>query len=460
MSDVAISVRNLTKTYKLYRQPVDRLKEALHPLKKTYHKNFNALNDVSFDIKRGETVGIIGRNGSGKSTLLKLITGVVTPTSGRAIVRGRVAAILELGAGFNGEMSGLDNIYLNNTINGIPAAETKKRVQQIVDFAELGDFIYQPLKSYSSGMKARLAFAAAINIEPDILIVDEALSVGDAAFQRKCFAKMEQIREAGATILFVSHSEGSIVSLCSRAIWISNGEQIIDGAPKLVTGLYMKNASKKVIKKAAVQKEYACLVEKDNNAKKQTAVDEKNKTDTIKEIKEKQSIKTDKSRLDGQPTILEEYFDPKLKPTSTIYYEEKGARISDVKITTLDGREVNILKQGEKYTLHYKVNFTDMSDKVILGVSVCTKSGVVLFSGNYPGNKNYESMLANEVSVSWEFLCSFLEGHYFFTVGVFGESNMFMARIKDAYMCRVVNNNNVQLNGLIDVKLKGAVVYV
>ena len=222
----------------------------------------------------------------------------------------------------------------------------------------------------------------------------------------------------------------------------------------------MKNASKKVIKKAAVQKEYACLVEKDNNAKKQTAVDEKNKTDTIKEIKEKQSIKTDKSRLDGQPTILEEYFDPKLKPTSTIYYEEKGARISDVKITTLDGREVNILKQGEKYTLHYKVNFTDMSDKVILGVSVCTKSGVVLFSGNYPGNKNYESMLANEVSVSWEFLCSFLEGHYFFTVGVFGESNMFMARIKDAYMCRVVNNNNVQLNGLIDVKLKGAVVYV
>lgn len=455
MSDVAISVRNLTKTYKLYRQPVDRLKEALHPLKKSYHKDFNALDNISFDIKRGETVGIIGRNGSGKSTLLKLITGVITPTSGRATVRGRVSAILELGSGFNGEMSGLDNIYLNNTINGIPASETKKRVQQIVDFAELDDFIHQPLKTYSSGMKARLAFAVAINVEPDILIVDEALSVGDAAFQRKCFAKMEQIREAGATILFVSHSEGSIVSLCSRAIWISNGVQILDGEPKLVTGLYMKNANQNVIKKEAVQKEYADLVKKDNNAKKQTAVDEKSKTDTVKEIKEKQSIKTDKSRLDGQPTILEEYFDPTLKPTSTIYYEENGAKISDVRITTLDGRVVNVLNQGEQYTLNYKVKFTEQDNRVILGISLCAKNGVVLFSGNYPGIKSYESMPAKEVLVSWDFLCSFLEGYYFFTVGVFDENNMFMARIKDACMCRVINNNNKQLTGLVDVKLKG-----
>lgn len=419
MSDFAISVRNLTKTYKLYRQPVDRLKEALHPLKKSYHKDFNALDNVSFDIKRGETVGIIGRNGSGKSTLLKLITGVVTPTSGRAIVRGRVSAILELGSGFNGDMSGLENIYLNNTINGIPASETKKRVQQIIDFAELGDFIRQPLKTYSSGMKARLSFAVAINVEPDILIVDEALSVGDAAFQRKCFAKMEQIREAGATILFVSHSESSIVSLCNRAIWISNGEQIIDGDPKLVTGLYMKHANKKKVEKNIVNNEYQQL--------------EKNKK---KYEDKKESVK---NTIEDS---IEEYFDPKLTPKSTIYYDERGAKISDIKVTTLAGMQVNVLTQGKEYIYSYQVTPEYKLGNVQLGFLIKTINGAQLGGCAYPSKEKYIESLNNKVIVKFHFMCNLNDGQYFFNAGLLAqidEKHDYAHRVLDAYMIKVVS---------------------
>lgn len=419
MSDVAISVRNLTKTYKLYRHPVDRLKEALHPFKKSYHEDFNALNNVSFDIKRGETVGIIGRNGSGKSTLLKLITGVVTPTSGRAIVHGRVSAILELGSGFNGEMSGLDNIYLNNTINGIPASETKKRVQQIVDFAELGDFIYQPLKTYSSGMKARLAFAVAINVEPDILIVDEALSVGDAAFQRKCFAKMEQIREAGATILFVSHSEGSIVSLCSRAIWISNGEQIIDGDPKLVTGLYMKNANKKKVEKNIVHNECQQL--------KKTTKEKEDKIEIIKDTIE-DSIK--------------EYFDPKLKPKSSVYYDERGAKISDVKVTSLDGKEVNVLIQGKEYIYKYQVTPEYKIENVQFGFLIKAINGTPLGGCAYPSKDTYIEHLNEQKIVKIHFMCDLNDGQYFLNAGVLAKIDdkiEYAHRVLDAYMIKVIS---------------------
>ena len=206
--NVAIKVNNLTKSYKLYAQPIDRLKESLNLFGKKYHKDFNAVKGLSFEIKKGETVGIIGRNGCGKSTLLKMITNVLTPSSGRVIVHGHISAILELGAGFNPEMTGLENIYLNTSINGFSKEQTDQKIEEILEFSELDEFIQQPIKTYSSGMKARLAFAVAINAEPNILIVDEALSVGDAAFQRKCFAKMEEIRANGATVLFVSHSEG------------------------------------------------------------------------------------------------------------------------------------------------------------------------------------------------------------------------------------------------------------
>lgn len=435
--NVAIRVQNLTKTYKLYDKPVDRLKESLHPFKKKYHKDFHALDGLSFEIKKGETVGIVGKNGSGKSTLLKIITGVLTPTNGRVTVRGKVSAILELGAGFNPEMTGLENVYLNTSINGMSKNDTDKKIDEIVAFAELGEFIHQPIKTYSSGMKARLAFAVSISVEPDILIVDEALSVGDAAFARKCFAKMEEIRANGATILFVSHSVGSVVSLCNRAIWISNGTQILDGVPKLVTGLYIKHVSEKKIDKKQIEKKYASLA----NVK----VEQKHKT----HLHQSSSV----SNHEVQKNVLiEEFYDPALKPKSTIYYEEKGAKISDVMITTLDGKKVNVLVQGKEYVYSYKVSPNRTLKNVRFAFMIKRVDGVPLGGGLYPSKDKFLDFVGNTQEVNIRFRCTLNEGEYFFNCGVrafIDGKNDFVHRIIDAAMVKVLDASN-QVVGSVD----------
>ena len=237
MEDITIDVRNVVKTYKLYNRPMDRLKESL--IKKScYHKDFNAVNDISFSVNRGETVGIIGKNGAGKSTLLKMITGVLTPTSGSINLSGTVSALLELGTGFDAERSGIDNIYLNGRINGLSKQEIDSSVEKILDFADIGDFIYQPIKTYSSGMLVRLAFATAINVNPEILIVDEALSVGDVRFQQKCYRKIREFKEKG-TVLFVSHDTGAITSFCDRVIWLDDGKIYKSGRPMEIIEEYL-----------------------------------------------------------------------------------------------------------------------------------------------------------------------------------------------------------------------------
>lgn len=239
MSENIIEVKNLTKTYKIYDKPVDRLKEALSPTKKTYCKDFNALDNISFTVKRGENIGIVGTNGSGKSTLLKIITGVLSPTSGEVIVNGKISALLELGAGFNPEYTGIENIYLNGTMMGFTSEQMDVKVDDIIKFADIGDFVHQPVKTYSSGMFARLAFAVAINVEPDILIVDEALSVGDTRFQMKCMKKMKEMMSGGTTVLFVSHDVNAIKRFCTRAIWINKGVSRDDGDIDRVTDKYL-----------------------------------------------------------------------------------------------------------------------------------------------------------------------------------------------------------------------------
>jgi len=238
-NNIAIKVKNLTKIYHLYDKPQDRLKEALNPFKKSYHHDFYAMNDVSFEIKKGETVGIIGKNGAGKSTLLKMITGVLTPTSGSIEVNGKIASLLELGAGFNPEMNGLENIYLNGTLMGFTHKEMGSKIDAILEFADIGEFIHQQVKTYSSGMFARLAFSVSINVEPDILIVDEALSVGDARFQSKCIRKMEEIAKLGTTIVFVSHDMQSVKKFCKYAIWLNDGKIVKDGKPDKILEDYM-----------------------------------------------------------------------------------------------------------------------------------------------------------------------------------------------------------------------------
>lgn len=225
----SIQIENLTKVYHLYDKNTDRIRETFHIGHKKYSKDHYALKNITLDIKKGESIGIVGTNGSGKSTLLKLITGIVTPTQGSLQTNGKVAALLELGAGFNPEYTGIENIYLNGIMMGYSEEEMKERVPAIVEFADIGEFIDQPVKSYSSGMFARLAFAVSIHVEPDILIVDEALSVGDTRFQVKCIDKMRQLQQEGTTILFVTHATEQIKRFCTRAIWIKEGEIRDDG---------------------------------------------------------------------------------------------------------------------------------------------------------------------------------------------------------------------------------------
>jgi teichoic acid transport system ATP-binding protein len=248
MSEYAIDIKNITKTYNMYKKPSDRFKEALNPLKKNYHDLFYALKDVTLQIKKGEMIGFVGENGSGKSTILKIITGVLTPTSGTMTIDGKISALLELGSGFNPEYSGYENIFLNGMVLGFSREEMQERVQDVINFADIGDHLYQPVKTYSSGMFVRLAFAVAINVDPDILIVDEALAVGDLEFQLKCMEKFTEIKNSGKTILFVSHDVNSIRRFCDRTFWLKNGEVVEAGDTMDVTTNYENFLKKKSIK--------------------------------------------------------------------------------------------------------------------------------------------------------------------------------------------------------------------
>ncbi len=235
-----IQVKDLVKVYKLYDKPKDRMKEALGFGKKQTHRQHFALKGVNIDIYRGETVGIIGTNGSGKSTILKIITGVLNPTEGQVTVNGRISALLELGAGFNMEYNGIENVYLNGTMMGFSEKEIEKKLPEILEFADIGDYVYQPVRTYSSGMFVRLAFAVAINIEPEILIVDEALSVGDVFFQAKCYHKFEEFKRMGKTIVFVSHDLSSISKYCDRVLLLNQGTLLGEGSPKEMIDAYKR----------------------------------------------------------------------------------------------------------------------------------------------------------------------------------------------------------------------------
>lgn len=239
--EIVIQTDNLCKIYKLYANHTDRLKEAVNILRRgrKYHKDFYALRDVGLQVKKGEMLGIIGKNGSGKSTLLKIISGVLASSSGAVEVKGKIAALLELGVGFNPDMTGRENIYLSGTLLGYSKDEIDYKLGGIIAFADIGEFIYQPVKTYSSGMLVRLGFALAINVDPDILIIDESLAVGDIRFQQKCFRKIKDFRERDKTILFVSHDIGAVNNFCSKAVWLKEGELFRSGKPEEVTKEYV-----------------------------------------------------------------------------------------------------------------------------------------------------------------------------------------------------------------------------
>ena len=320
MSDIAISVNSLTKVYKLYNKPIDRLKETLSISKKRLSRDHYALNDINFEIKKGETVGIIGTNGSGKSTILKIITGVLNPTYGSVDIDGRISALLELGAGFNPEYSGIENVYLNGMMIGFSREEIDEKLDAILAFADIGDFVYQPVKTYSSGMFVRLAFAVAINIDPEILIVDEALSVGDVFFQAKCYNKFEEFKKMGKTILIVSHDLGSITKYCDKVILLNNGVLLKEGEPKEIVDLY-----KKILVNG-----------QDTNADVQTSEVEANN-------KVCNSINSYKNYMNINDNIQD--------------YGDGGAIIYDYGIIDNDGNITNTLVKGKKFKIVMKVRF-------------------------------------------------------------------------------------------------------
>lgn len=343
--DIAISVNDVSKMYKLYDNPMDRLKESLGLSRKKKYKEHYALNHVSFQVHKGETVGIIGTNGSGKSTILKIITGVLSPTGGEVSVNGRISALLELGAGFNGEYSGLENVYLNGSMIGFSREEIDAKLQSILDFADIGEFIHQPVKTYSSGMFVRLAFAVAINIDPEILIVDEALSVGDVFFQAKCYRKFEEFKEMGKTILFVSHDLSSIGKYCDRVVLLNKGEKLAEGGAKEMVNLYRRVLVN--------QYDDADLEEDAENAE---AGQDGQLTDGTagENVSKKEHAgggRAMKDSLNLNPKVLE--------------YGSKLGEIVDFAIRDDTGMITNVIEKGKEFSVQMKVRFqADVNDPI------------------------------------------------------------------------------------------------
>ena len=362
MSEYAIKVNDVCKVYKLYEKPSLRIKEALSLTKKQYHKDFEALKSVSFSIEKGEMLGIIGKNGAGKSTILKIITGVLTPTSGNIEINGKISALLELGAGFNPEYTGIENVYLNGTMIGFTKEEMDSKIDDIIGFADIGDFIYQPVKTYSSGMFARLAFAVAINVEPDILIVDEALSVGDVFFQAKCYKKLEDLKNSGKTILFVTHDMGSVMKYCNRAIIFNHGSIIARGKPADMIDIY-----KKIL-----------VGQYDGVEKEKDVEDNKKVSDDVDQLINKESPT---EMVSGQ-TINGNWKDYMLINPNSQIYGDKRAQIIDFGIFDESGQVTNTIYKFKEFSVKMKIKFNENIENPIFAFSIKDIKGTELTGTN------------------------------------------------------------------------------
>jgi lipopolysaccharide transport system ATP-binding protein len=458
---IAIRVRDVSKHYVMFARPEDRLKQMVMPrLQRVlgkppahYFKDFAALNGISFDIRRGETVGIVGRNGSGKSTLLQIVCGTLQPSGGNIEVNGRIAALLELGAGFNPEFTGRENVYLNAAILGLPRAEIDARFEAIARFADIGDFIDQSVKTYSSGMYVRLAFATAINIDPDILVVDEALAVGDEAFQRKCFARIEEIKDKGGTILFVSHAAQTIVQLCDRAMLIDGGELILEGKPKLVTSQYQRLMGASAGAAARIRREITTLKDAPALHMRRSAVELLHE-ETDKSFDE--STPRDSSTIPAEkPQDVVEFFDHSLRSEPTVF-EERGAHIRDAQLMTLGGEPVNVLHLGKRYRFQYHVDFLQEAMNVGFGMILRTIDGLGLCGAHTSFSDVFRMphiTAGTTVQADFEFSCLVLPGVYYFSCGVLGSvtgEEIQMHRIIDILPCRIVHHGELIAGGKFD----------
>ena len=406
MQKVAIKVTNVSKIYKLYDTPAARMKDALGLARKKNYREHAALHDVTLEIKKGETVGIIGTNGSGKSTLLKIITGVIRQTEGEVEVDGRISALLELGAGFNMEYTGIENVYLQGDMMGFSRQEIEQKMEDILGFADIGDFVHQPVKTYSSGMFVRLAFAVAINIEPEVLIVDEALSVGDVFFQAKCYRKFEEFKKQGKTILFVSHDLGSITKYCDRAILLNKGRKVMEGTPKEAVDRYKMAL---VEQEEADCREHASLWEAGADSGKW------------------------REKLPLNPDTLE--------------YGDKKAEIVDFAIMDKTGKVTNIIEKGDPFTVKVKVKFAEDVAEPVFAFTFKNLMGIEITGTNTMfENEGVEPRKAGDVqSVAFTQRMVLQGGEYLLSLGCTGyEHETFQVhhRLYDVCSLTVISNKN------------------
>ena len=454
-NNIVIQVQNVAKAYTIWSSPAARLhgpllgrvgqmpflpsstRKLCNRLSHESFRSFHALRNVSFTVRQGESVGIIGRNGSGKSTLLQVLAGTLEPSEGMVSVKGKVAALLELGSGFNMEFTGRENVEMYSTVLGLSREEIRDKFAEIEAFAEIGEFIDEPIKTYSSGMVLRLAFAVQAVINPDILIVDEAFSVGDEAFQRKCYARIHALQERGGTFLFVSHSVGAVIELCQRAILLEGGELLIDGPPKLVVARYHKLLFAPAESRAAICQEIRELHQQGAS-----------------HMQELLSV-APAAATPSKPRAAEDFHDPGLVPKSTVVYPSRGAIIENPQIRRPDGRIVNVLNRGEEYVYTYFVKFTEARRDVRFGMLIKTVSGYELGGAtSHTRDSSLESVTPGSVvKVEFPFHCSLAPGVYFLNAGVLGSiesEEVFLHRLIDVAMFRVQPEDGLLATAVVD----------
>jgi len=432
MTGLAVKFQDVSKFYKLYASPRERLKEALNPFGKKLHKEFYALRNISFELEQGKILGIIGKNGCGKSTLLKLICQVLVPNKGTIQVSGSISALLELGAGFNPQFTGLDNVFFYGTILGFSREYMQERLDDILAFADIGEFIHQPIKTYSSGMRARLAFAVATEIDSDILIVDEVLSVGDAIFQRKCYAKINSMFKNNKTVILVSHNRNAIISLCDKALLLDGGELLCSGDTEEVVQEYEILCNRKY------------LEDRDNTKK------------TTRKIEPEKEINQRKEQEIGSKLL----WDNSLNADDQIYFKKSDIEFEDFGIYTLDDKKVNVLETGKSYKV--KASFMpneNLYDDITFAMRIKNIQGYVVSWIGFPFNKEkYLNFTQGERAlIEFVFDNNMLFGVYSIDAGLqsFNKDELFIhVGIHNLYLFKINKDCNVNKHGVVDLNCR------
>lgn len=428
----SIRAEGLSKCYRIFPSPRARLAQGLWPGQRQLFQQFWALRNVSFCLSRGQTMGVVGRNGSGKSTLLQLLCGTLTPTSGTVICRGRIAALLELGSGFNPEFTGLENVFLNASLLGLTKHETRERLDDILAFADIGDFVHQPVKAYSSGMTVRLAFAVQAMIDPDVLVVDEALAVGDELFQRKCFKHLERLKSNGTAILLVTHNCAQIIQHCDVAMLLHQGELACIGTPKTITTIYQRLL-----------------------------------TSTAPNWREQAQTLFNRLELPAKPPSSElqtgtsnkapasEWLDPILQAKNPTNYPSRGLRIEAVEVKNEQGQLINLMPQGTPFTVCIRYYADEAIENLELACGVTNKSGQIITGQRYPeiGRGLGRIDAGKEFSCSFSFQGGLLPDLYFINASAWNSPDRrYLHRIVDAYMIRVLTPDETRYSfGLVDL---------